>query len=87
MQRCNYFLERFRKMGISLSVREFYVVIMEFLKSGIGSHQRNINLASEFCRLPSVENKDLKNMLKDFMMKVKRTAQIMRIKLFRTQTP
>ena len=42
-------------------------IIMAFLHSGIGSHDRNVFLASEFCRLPSVANKDLQRLIQQFL--------------------
>ena len=42
-------------------------IIMAFLQSDVGSHNKNVFLASEFCRLPSVENKDLQISIRQFL--------------------
>ena len=71
--------------GFAISlVKQNKDIAMAFLQSGIKSHSRNVFLASEFCRLPSVENIDLKNSIQQFMssqetvhLHVERSQQIM----------
>ena len=54
--------------GFAISlIKQNKDIVMAFLHSGIESHPRNLFLASEFCRLPSVENADLKNAIQQFM--------------------
>ena len=54
--------------GFAISlVKQNKDIIMAFLHSGIGSHQRNVFLASEFCRLPSVANIDLQRLIQQFL--------------------
>ena len=42
-------------------------IVMAFLNSGIASHSRNVFLASEFCKLTSVENTHLQSSLRQFL--------------------